>query len=319
MAVQFAVLASGSRGNATFLGGGGAGLLIDLGLTQKGMAERLRAAGAGWDRVGAALLTHTHSDHVEPAALAELARRGVSLHCHSGHRAVLAGCAGFQELERAGRVRPYDDEPFLTATGARVEPIRLAHDGGPTYGFRIEIRDSNRGPATRIGYLADTGCWTASMVDRLVDVDLLAVEFNHDVELQRTADRPARLIKRNLGDRGHLSNNQAGDLVRSVVERSRPGRPRDVVLLHLSEQCNTPELALEAARAAAGPERHVHAACQAGPHPCLRIEAATRTPQRSARPAIARRKSHRTTHSPFITGLLFDHERPAEPTTVEIA
>ncbi len=315
MAVQFAVLASGSRGNSTYIGGPGAGLLIDIGLSTRALDGRLKAVGASWSMIGAVLLTHTHSDHIDPAPLAEMARRGISLHCHSGHQEALADHPGFQELERAGRVHVYDDEPFLTTTAARVDPIRLSHDGGPTYGFHIEVCPARRGPAARIGYLADTGRWSELMVDRLVDVDLLAVEFNHDAEMQRSAPRPAHLIARNLGDRGHLSNNQAGELVRRVVARSRPDRPRDLVLLHLSEQCNTPELALEAARSAAGEGRHVHAARQGEPHPRLMVEPRRSTPSRPRSSTHARPRRPR---SPALAmGSLFDQDSPLDPTPVE--
>ena len=64
--------------------------------------------------------------------------------------------------------------------------------------------------------MADTGCWTGAAADALTDVDLLAVEFNHDVEMQRRSGRPWHLIARNLGDRGHLSNDQGAALVAEV-------------------------------------------------------------------------------------------------------
>ncbi len=88
------------------------------------------------------------------------------------------------------------------------------------------------------------------MAESLAGVDLIGLEFNHDVEMQKSSRRPEYLIERNLGDRGHLSNAQAALLLEAVLSRSHEGAPRHVVLLHLSEQCNQPELALEAARAA---------------------------------------------------------------------
>ncbi len=295
MAVQFAVLASGSRGNAAYVGGGGAGLLIDLGLSGRGMSERLELVGSSWSRVGAVLLTHTHADHVDPGALAEAARRGIALYCHARHTPALEEHAGFQELSRLALVRHYDDDPFLTTTGAHVEPIVLSHDGGATYGFRIEIDAAPRKGRVAIGYIADTGTWTEAMVERLRDVDVLAVEFNHDVHLQRTAVRPLSLIQRNLGDQGHLSNLQGAALVCAVRARSKNGGPRELVLLHLSDQCNTPALALQAATTAV-PGLSLHAARQHEPYPILQITPRTsrsryrepmdafRRPARKARP-----------------------------------
>ena len=75
MSVQFAVLASGSRGNSTLVQGQNGGLLIDAGVGPKGMAERLESVGANWSRISAVVLTHTHADHIDTATFGELARR----------------------------------------------------------------------------------------------------------------------------------------------------------------------------------------------------------------------------------------------------
>jgi hypothetical protein len=127
--------------------------------------------------------------------------------------------------------------------------------------------------------MADTGSWSEPMVDALADVDVLGVEFNHDVAMQRGSGRPPALIERVLGNRGHLSNVQGADFVAAVLARSRPGAVRHVVLLHLSEQCNLPNLALRVARAAirtSGRRVVVHAALQAMAHPNLWLGPARR-------------------------------------------
>jgi hypothetical protein len=112
------------------------------------------------------------------------------------------------------------------------------------------------------------------MADSLADVDILSVEFNHDVAMQKSSGRSAALIARNLGDRGHLSNDQGAELVRSVLERSRRDKVSHLVLLHLSEQCNRPELAIHQARTAVqatGRRVSIHAARQTPAHPNLQI------------------------------------------------
>jgi phosphoribosyl 1,2-cyclic phosphodiesterase len=280
MSVQFAVLASGSRGNATFVQGRNGGLLLDAGIGPKIIAERLQSVGASWARISAAILTHTHTDHVDTATFAELARREIVLYCHQAHRENLAGDPGFQKLEKNGLYRTYDDRPFLTANGLRIEPIRLKHDGGPTFGFRIEVSAERRQAPVKIGYLADTGCWSDAMAESLIDVDVLGVEFNHDVAMQKNSGRPGVLIARNLGDQGHLSNRQGAELLRSVLERSQTAALRHVVLLHLSAECNQPDLALQVARDAIAPlarQVEVHAARQNPAHPNLWIDPARRT------------------------------------------
>jgi phosphoribosyl 1,2-cyclic phosphodiesterase len=270
--MDFTVLASGSKGNCAVVRSGMAGLLIDLGLGPRSATERMAQVGMTWEQITAALLTHTHGDHVGEHALGRLARCAIPLYCHEGHRTELAAFAGFRKLDAKGLVRHYDDRPFLSPSGVRVEPVELRHDAGPTFGFRIECRAERRGPQGSLGYVADTGCWWQAVADGLVDVDVLAIEFNHDVEMQRRSGRPPYLIERNLGDDGHLSNDQGAALLDAVVRASARSRVRQVVLLHLSEQCNRPDLALAAASAAlrqAGRRAAVHAASQRDPHPHL--------------------------------------------------
>jgi phosphoribosyl 1,2-cyclic phosphodiesterase len=276
MAVQFAVLASGSRGNSTLVCGRGTGLLIDVGIGPKILGERLESVGSSWSRIASVVITHTHADHIDTATFNELARRGVTVHCHEGHREALASDPGFKKLEASAAVRCYDDHPFLVSNGLRLEPIELSHDGGPTFGFRIEASSERREPAVAIGYLADAGCWSDEMAECLAGVDLIGVEFNHDIELQKASPRPDFLIERNLSDEGHLSNVQGAELLRAVLARSHHGAPRHVVLLHLSEQCNHPDLAMEAAQLAlesAGRDAQVHIARQTHASPSILLSA----------------------------------------------
>jgi phosphoribosyl 1,2-cyclic phosphodiesterase len=320
MPVQFAVLASGSRGNSTLVRGGCPGVLIDVGIGPRALTERLGSVGASWSQVAAVILTHTHGDHVDSASFVEIARRGLFLHCHEGHRAALAADPGFQRVDAAGLVSCYEeDRPFLTATGLRLEPIALPHDGGPTFGFRIEVSGARRSRPVSVGYLADSGSWSETMADVLADVDVLGVEFNHDVGLQKSSGRPWVLILRNLGDRGHLSNRQGAELVEAVLKRSQRGAVRHLVLLHLSQQCNRPRLAIEAARSVlkeAGRRVAVHAARQCPAHPNLWITAG----RRSGRPVAPRsgsppspNDSSTSLAAPMLAGLFDDGDRSSDP------
>ncbi len=280
MPVQFSMLASGSRGNAALVRVGGGGLLIDLGLGARQLRERLAQVGAAPEGLRAALLTHTHGDHVCEAGLNLLVRGQIPLYCHEGHREALGRFAPTAVLEASGLLRTYDERPFLTPGGLRVEPIEAMHDSGPTFGFRIEAADGRRGRPAAVGYLADTGCWTDRMAEALCDAELIGIEFNHDVELQRSSGRSRHLIRRNLGPRGHLSNEQGADLLSRLLEQTRPGCLRHVVLLHLSQECNRPEIALAAARAAvrgSGRRVTVHVADQWAASPDLAVAPARRS------------------------------------------
>ncbi|MDE2509139.1 MAG: MBL fold metallo-hydrolase [Planctomycetota bacterium] len=298
MPLQFAVLGSGSSGNAALLSAGSSSVLIDAGFGPRVLADRLRGVGRGWDTIAAAVLTHTHADHVDDATLRAFARHQVAFYAHTSHLDNLAGRPGFEALVARGLARPYGEVPFLTPNGARIEPVPLSHDGGPTFGFRVEMRPDRRERPIGVGYAADTGVWSEPLADAFAEVDVLAVEFNHDVDLETTSGRPWPLIERCLGNHGHLSNEQGAALVAEVLARSVARPPRHVVLLHLSRQCNRPQLAIDAAHAAlrdvlGGRAKRlaVHAAGQFEPYPSLSIEA-----------GVGRRAVHRgaaaVTHGP---------------------
>ncbi|WP_169981256.1 MBL fold metallo-hydrolase [Tautonia rosea] len=247
MALEFTVLASGSKGNASLLQLDGSCFLVDAGLGPSALANRLEIVGAGWDRICGAIITHTHCDHSHDATLRRMARSRIPVFCHPGHWEEAGHRPGFRELFELGLLRFFDDRPLLVAPGLWVESFELKHSG-PTFGFRFEGRVGRRGRPSTLGYLTDTGSWDHRTVEALADVDLLGIEFNHDVEMERQSGRSPALIWRNLGDRGHLSNDQAAELLRAILDRSGPGALTQVVMLHLSEHCNRPELAVQVAR-----------------------------------------------------------------------
>jgi phosphoribosyl 1,2-cyclic phosphodiesterase len=286
MPLRFTVLASGSAGNACLVQSDSFGVLIDAGLGPRQLGTRLRAVGLSWAMVQAVLLTHTHSDHWKDRTLAFLRRALRPLYCHAAHHGILGAYSpAFGELCQAELVRPFEaGTPLVLAPGFTCLPFPLRHDSGATFGFRIEGAPDLFGPAA-VGYAADLGSWDDILVGHLADVDLLALEFNHDVSLERGSGRAAALIARVLGDEGHLSNEQAANLVRAVLRRSAAGRLQHLVQLHLSKDCNRPGLARQAARAALdelAPAARLHTARQDVPGATLRLEAGGNGARRSA-------------------------------------
>jgi phosphoribosyl 1,2-cyclic phosphodiesterase len=272
MTMRFVVLASGSAGNSSFLQVGDFGLLIDAGLGPRQLGSRLTSAGLHWSRVGAVLLTHTHTDHWQERTLAYLAEHRIPLYCHPEHvRHLQLLSQSFDDLVSHSLVRDYQvGVAFEPARQLSCLPFHLPHDSTMTCGFRIEGRADLFGRPAVLAYAADLGCWDASLARVLANADVLALEFNHDVVLQRTSGRSRRTIARNLGDRGHLSNEQAAVLVREVLRVSDRVYPKHLIQLHLSRDCNRPNLAVSAVRdilIAAGSAVQLHTARQdqAGP------------------------------------------------------
>lgn len=272
--MQFSVLASGSSGNASLVFAEGFGVLLDLGLGPRALAQRLAQVHASWDDVRAALLTHLHGDHWNEATLNEMARRGLPLHCHACHAArLLSQSPAAADLDSRGLFRIYElNREHDLGPNWRFVPFPLRHDAGVTCGFRLEGARDIFGRAWSLAYAADLGSWDGELVSRLADVDILALEFNHDEEMERQSDRSRFLVHRVLGEQGHLSNRQAAELLRTVLAQSPPGRLRHLVQLHLSRQCNRPELAQAAAQQVlAGHDVQVHTARQEEPAPPIRV------------------------------------------------
>ncbi len=251
MLLRFTVLASGSGGNASLVEIDDFGVLLDAGLGPRQLAARFAAVGLSWTQVQAVVLTHTHSDHWNDRTLGHIQKRNVPFYCHADHhRCLSAYSPGFSSLMRADLVRPFEaGQEIAFAPGLRCRPLPIRHDGGKTFGFRFEGKADLFGEAAALAYAADLGCWDDDLADALSDVDLLAVEFNHDEEMERSSGRSPHLVARVLGDEGHLSNAQGAALLRAVLDRTPPGRLRHVVQLHLSRHCNHPTLARTAAQA----------------------------------------------------------------------
>jgi len=246
--VVVAVLGSGSRGNATYVGDGRHGLLVDCGLSTRQIHKRLEAIGLGGAPVDAVLLTHEHSDHVGAAGvlsrrlLKDTGRRVPFFMSRGTRRGLSRQCVP----ERAEAVRA--GVPFGLGTWT-VEPYSVPHDTADPVAYVVDL-----GPL-RVGVVTDLGHVTHLVQRKLASCDVAVVEFNHDEEMLLEGPYPWHLKQRIRGRHGHLSNLQAEDL---VVDAIRDGKLREIMLGHLSEENNTPDRALVAA------SRAVHRAGRKG-------------------------------------------------------
>ena len=247
MALRFSTLASGSKGNCSVVELDDKYLMIDIGLSAKSLRGRLSQIGLSIKNVTDVLLTHTHGDHVNDTALTLLAEQGIWFWCHAEHQEYLAQRPGFQSLKSSGLVLTYEDCKFQTISGLTVYPAALRHGPEKTFGFRFEHTWKVANERSAIAYFADIGCWNRATVDHFANCNLLAMEFNHDVKMTLESPRHPSVMKRNLSDDGHLSNDQAAGLLQQILNASMICKPKNLVLLHISDQCNTHEMAVNAA------------------------------------------------------------------------
>lgn len=267
MPIYFTVLASGSAGNASLVEVDGGHLLIDAGIGPRVLGSRLRSVGSSWERILAVLLTHTHSDHWRDKTLQRMVQLRIPIYCHDGHHGTLvSGSHAFRALDNSGLVHTYQPgNSFVPVKGLKCKPFSVPHDSGPTFGFRLDLHAEGADRIASLAYLADLGTWDDELIQHTADVDLLALEFNHDVEMLRTSGRPSDLIERIMGNHGHLSNAQASLFLKQWLQTLTSARRRHLVQLHLSRECNLPKLAHQAAHSVLRDEKmelQIHSAAQ---------------------------------------------------------
>jgi phosphoribosyl 1,2-cyclic phosphodiesterase len=229
MSLSFANLASGSSGNCSILRSPSGSILIDCGIGPRVTAARLKSVDAHLNEISAICLTHTDRDHFNPNWTREILRRGIAVYCHQSH------CHALAELSEC--VRPFDSRRFFPLPGLSVGPIHLPHDQLGSFGFLIEYAGA------RLGYATDLGRVDDKLIDHFHDIHLLAIESNYDPVMEENSPRPFFLKRRIMGGAGHLSNPQAFDAVRRILDRCekvRAALPRHIVLLHRSRECNCP-------------------------------------------------------------------------------
>ncbi|MGD0769185.1 MAG: MBL fold metallo-hydrolase [Tepidisphaeraceae bacterium] len=238
MSLSLCILASGSAGNCSVLRGPRGAMLIDCGIAPRTAAGRMKGLGIGVGDVAAICLTHLDGDHFNPAWAGRIVQQGIAIFCHEDRTDELSRLGG-GAAEFARLIRPFNGRPFSPVEGVQFTAIRLDHDEHGSHGFRVE------GFGSRIGYATDLGRPSSELVRQFRGVGVLAIESNYDPQMQASSDRPLFLKRRIMGGRGHLSNQEALDTVRRILDQAdRRGAalPRHIVLLHRSRQCNCPRL-----------------------------------------------------------------------------
>lgn len=251
--MRYAALASGSKGNCHALSDGARTLLIDAGISLSRVRARLEACGLEASSVRAVALTHEHSDH--RSAVGVLVRN-TDWNFLATRETKLAVEAAVGEEIPASRWLELRAGHACDWEGWRVLPFSLPHDAVDPVAFRVEAG----GWAAAV--VTDLGHGTALVADHCADLDLLALEANHDVDMLRTGAYPDALKARILSRVGHLSNAAMAELLSRVLAP----RLQALVLAHLSEQNNHPDLArLAAAEALGGAATALYLASQDTP------------------------------------------------------
>ncbi len=224
------VLASGSSGNCSVLrSADGRLVMIDAGLSPKRTAAALGELGHGLDDVDAIVLTHLDSDHFYSSWAGVAPRKLATDACvwvHASH----ARERRLDPLHEAGRLRTFERDAFEPVASATFTSRLASHDAEGVATFRI------RTPQGELGFLTDLGEVTDRLVEFHEGVGVLAIESNYCPRLQARSERPDFLKRRIMGGAGHLSNEQCLGATEAIGPREH------AVFLHLSRECNRPEI-----------------------------------------------------------------------------
>jgi phosphoribosyl 1,2-cyclic phosphodiesterase len=240
------VLASGSAGNCALVEAGGTRVLVDAGLSGSELERRIAAVGADVRDLAGILITHEHADHVRGAGI--LARRhGIPVYLTPGTQEAERRHLG--EIPTIRHIKP--GKAFKLAD-LEVRPFSTPHTSQG--GRRTQQREGVADPVAYVffhegvkaGYATDLGHPIALMDQHLAGCRLLVLEFNHDPRMLVNGPYPWPVKQWIKGQGGHLSNEQAAKLLEDVLRHDT--KLEALVLAHLSETNNTPELALCAAR-----------------------------------------------------------------------
>ncbi|MDR2634508.1 MAG: MBL fold metallo-hydrolase [Clostridiales bacterium] len=231
MALKICALASGSKGNCIYISSGKTNLLVDAGIPFSAIRNGLKSIGADINEIDAVLVSHEHTDHIR--ALAQVSEVA-AVYAHEQVWRALDGRAVVCREEK-----PFCDDVFSIGD-IDVTPFRVPHDAAYTVGFSFDADGGKISVATDLGYM------TRGVLSHLKGSDVVLLESNHDERLLRNGRYPEALKQRILSKNGHLSNETCALTVRELLSA---GGTHTVILGHLSEENNRPDLAYKTSAA----------------------------------------------------------------------
>lgn len=231
---RYCALFSGSKGNCTYIGTASGGVLVDVGVSAKRIKEALAARDIPPESIRGVCITHEHSDHI--AGLRVLTKQyGWPVYASKG---TLLALTENRAISEKSDLVPLDCKPMVIGD-IQVLPFHTPHDARESLGFCFEMPDERK-----IAVATDMGTMRQEVQRLLASCDLVHIESNHDITMLQNGTYPLYLKERILSNNGHLSNTMCAATVSALAA---VGVTR-FTLAHLSEQNNTPSLALSTTR-----------------------------------------------------------------------
>ena len=227
--MKFSVLCSSSSGNCTILKVNNKSYLLDAGVSARGLKDRLDYLNEEINKIDGIFITHEHIDHV--LGLSSITKKySPTIYLTKNTYKSLSD----SDKEKISPIlfKFIKSEEEFYVDNLRILPFRISHDASDPVGYRFEC------DGKVLVYLTDTGTFIPR--DDLMNADSYILESNHEPDMLMMSNRPWVLINRILSKTGHLSNQDSAKLFSNLVGE----KTKSVVLFHLSNECNTKDLAL---------------------------------------------------------------------------
>lgn len=224
--MRLCVLASGSKGNSTYIDTSNTKILVDIGMSCLYIEKTLSNIDIRPREIDGIIITHTHTDHIS----------GLKVFIKKYHTRLYITEKIYKDLAKQMEIDNYEIiDQYFNIKDINIEVFKTSHDAEDSNGYIISSESSS------IAYITDTGYINRRYHEKLKNKDFYIIESNHDIEMLMNGPYPYHLKQRILGDRGHLSNKACSDYVSTFIGEKTKG----IILIHLSEENNKKEIAYE--------------------------------------------------------------------------
>lgn len=229
MSLNICTLASGSKGNCIYISDGKTSVLIDAGISLRTLKQRAKENNINLSSVSAVISTHCHTDHCS-GIRTFMDGFKIPSFVH------IEGLTALSEKTNVTRLRLSTFTQDFSIGSLQIQPLKLNHDVPHCSGFIINNGESS------VGAVMDLGEIDNNIISALKGVKTLIIESNHDEHMLKTGRYPYHLKRRILSNSGHLSNDMCAGACLELIKSGT----KNILLAHLSEENNLPELAFSA-------------------------------------------------------------------------
>lgn len=230
--MKFCPLYSGSSGNSIFIGSDKANILIDAGLPGKKIDEAMRSIGESPDKLKGIFITHEHSDHIKGVGVIS---RKYDVPIYANEKTWCAMSNSIGKIKEHN-IKIMDRRTTVDIEDLSIKSFVIPHDAISPVGYTV-----NKGK-NQVSVATDFGTYTEEIHNNIKDSEIILLESNHDVSMLKFGPYPYNLKRRILSEVGHLSNEDCG---KAIINIAKNGYGKRIILGHLSNTNNNPDLALE--------------------------------------------------------------------------